>query len=169
LIGSWRVASLCVNDASVTGALGLVCPAATVTNVATSHTGSLELTASDYSATATTTLSYTVTFPLACLGNVATCADVGDVLSNGAGVASASCSGSTICACSLSSAPVTASASGTYQTSGSTVTFMPSGGSPSTASYCVQGDRLHILDVETVQSMGAVIMRTRSDEVADRQ
>lgn len=169
MIGAWRVASLCVNEASVTDALELACPAATVTNVATLHTGSLELTASDYTATTTTTLSYTLTLPLACLGNDATCADVEEILTSDAAVASGSCSGSTICACSVSYVPVTAGASGTYLTSGSTVTFMPSVGGSNSASYCVKGDRLHILDVETVTSMGAVVMRTRSDEVADRQ
>jgi hypothetical protein len=33
----------------------------------------------------------------------------------------------------------------------------------------VEGNRLHFLDVQTITDMGAVTMRTRSDQVAQRQ
>lgn len=172
LVGSWRFVSICLDEASISGVSDQIlsaCPGAAITNVATSHAGSIAFTASDYTATATTTLSFTLTLPVSCVGGTVRCADIGDQLATDTSVASASCSGSTVCTCALANTPVITDASGTYLTSGAVVTFQPSNGSPSTASYCVKADQLHILDVETITSMGSLIMRTRSDEVADRQ
>jgi hypothetical protein len=64
---------------------------------------------------------------------------------------------------------MSASESGAYTITGSTLTLMPPSGTPSSTTYCVQGDKLHLLNVETITDMGVMKMRTRSDQVAERQ
>ena len=84
-------------------------------------------------------------------------------------LASSSCTGSATCVCPLVYAPVSVRDSGTYTTSGNMLNTTQSSGTSAPSSYCVEGDRLHLLDVQTITNMGLVTMRTRSDQVAQRR
>ena len=69
---------------------------------------------------------------------------------------SAHCSGSSSCTCTFVLAPQTTSETGTYTTSGTTITTTDSTGTSSSSSYCVQGNELHMLQVDMTMAMGKV-------------
>lgn len=79
------------------------------------------------------------------------------------------CTGDTTCVCPIETRPMSGSESGTYTTSGNMLNLMPTSGTPNSIGYCVQGDEVHLLNVETITDMGVSKMRTRSDQVAQRQ
>jgi hypothetical protein len=169
LVGTWNFVSLCVNEAVIREGFTIQdCPEATITNVGGTQTGSITFTATEYAVAASLSLSYTLTLPDYCLNGV-TCDYFGGGLTQSASIQSASCAGDATCVCQIVTTPSLSAESGTYTTSGSTVNVMPTGRTPDSASYCVESDRLHILDVETITSMGAMTMRTRTDRVAQRQ
>ena len=144
------------------------CPSATVTNLNLTQTGSTVFTTTGYAVAVTRAYSYTYNVPASCL-NGGTCADLAAEFAQSPTLQSSSCTGSTTCVCPLVYVPQDLTESGTYTTSGSTLTTTPTAGTAGTTSYCVEGNRLHFLDVQTITDMGAVTMRTRSDQVAQRQ
>jgi hypothetical protein len=58
--------------------------------------------------------------------------------------------------------------SGSYTASGTTMRTTPTGRTTDSTEYCVEGDRLHILDVETIAGTEPMMTRTRSSQVARR-
>ena len=170
LVGTWNFVSVCLNDAALMeGFMVPNCPEATLGDVTATRTGSLIFTATDYAAAGTLSISYTMTLPASCIESGAPCSDFGDALAASASVESAYCAGDTTCVCPIVTRPSSGSESGTYTTSGSMLNLSPANGTPSNVSYCVQGDRVHLLNVETITDMGVQKMRTRSDQVAQRQ
>ena len=160
---------VCLNEASLMEQLmSPGCPSATVTNVNLTQTGSTVFTTTGYAVAVTRGYSYTYNVPASCL-NGGTCADLAAEFAQSPTLQSSSCTGSTTCVCPLVYVPQDLTESGTYTTSGSTLTTTPTAGTAGTTSYCVEGNRLHFLDVQTITDMGAVTMRTRSDQVAQRQ
>jgi len=158
-----------MNEAFVMEQLMLpYCPAATVTNFNLAQTGSAVFTTTGYAMALTRGYSYTYNVPASCL-NGGTCADLAAELAQSPTLQSSSCTGSTTCVCPLVYVPIDVTESGTYTTSGSTLTTTPTAGTAGSTSYCVEGNRVHFLDVQTITDMGAVTMRTRSDQVAQRQ
>jgi hypothetical protein len=144
------------------------CPATTITNVTGTVSGSVTFTATNYTVATTRSFAYTLTFPLSCFSGP-TCADLGLSFAQNAQFQSASCSGTTTCVCPIVGQPMNASEAGTYTTSGSTLVTTPNGGGTDSVSYCVEGNRVHFLDIDTIDNMGTITMRTRSDQVAQRQ
>jgi len=169
VVGTWNFVSICLNAAALTDSFtGSSCSEAAISNVTGTESGSITFSATEYAAAASISLSYTLTLPVDCTNGV-TCEYFGDQLYGSANVQSASCTGTTTCVCPIVTRPSLSSESGTYTTSGSTITVVPAGGAPDSASYCVENNRLHILSVETITDMGIMTMRTRSDQVAQRQ
>ena len=103
--------------------------------------------------------------PLDCLGSISSsCDELASLISPGPPDATTTCTtmGAT-CACTMGYAgPMTASASGTYTTAGNVVTLTDETGNLTDASYCVQGNTLHLVDVDA--TTGAIT----GDAVATR-
>lgn len=60
------------------------------------------------------------------------------------------------CACTMDyTTPMTANSSGTYATAGTVITVTDADGTTTDASYCVQGNTLHLVGVDP--TTGAII------------
>jgi len=138
------------------------CPAARYSNLSITQTGSIVFTATEYATASTASVAFTFTFPTSCINGL-TCDQFAISVAGSPGYESASCSGSTTCVCRLVTTPSASSESGTYTRSGTTLIVTPTGGSPETVNYCVQGDRLHFLTID------ATTLRTIADQTAQRQ
>jgi len=124
---------------------------------------SLTFTATAYSVSLTRTSTTSINWPMACI-TPATCADLQASYLATANVQSATCTGTTLCTCVVTSTtPAAVSEQGTYTTSGSTITTTPSGGTPASGGFCVQGDTGHFMNLEMTGQM-----RPTSDQVAQR-
>jgi hypothetical protein len=169
LVGTWSFVSVCMHDAAAMKQFMYPnCPTATVTDVNVMQTGSMVFTAASYAVAMSRTYAYTYTIPTSCLGGL-TCEDLAGQFERSLDLQSSSCTGSTTCVCPIVYAPREVSESGTYSTSGNTLRTTPTGGTTANnIAYCVEGDRLHILDIEMITDMGLVTMRTRSDQIARR-
>jgi hypothetical protein len=137
------------------------CPTVTVNSVTLTQSGTLTFTATAYSVSITRTSTTSVNWPISCL-TPGTCADLEASYLALATTTSASCTGTTLCTCVVSSATTApATEQGTYTTAGSALTTTPSTGTPGTGSFCVQGDTLHVMGMTGV-------MGSASDQVAQR-
>ncbi len=147
LIGTWTVKAACQPVEDFT--FDMECPGATLDQSAHITTGSLTFNA-DMTVTASFTQSGSlrVTAPLSCLA-LATCDEYASLFSPAPPDATTTCTtvGGNTCDCTLvHSMPQSASGSGTYTTAGNTLNWtLP--GAPS-SSYCVQGNTLHLMDVD---------------------
>jgi hypothetical protein len=156
IAANWSITGVCVNGANMTNP---DCPAQTITNVTATESGTLSFAAGGtYTANLSITLSFTDTAPVSCIGATATCADLqaGYVFIG----ASATCTGTTVCTCTVALASNVAEA-GTYTTSGTSLNLTPAGGQADTMGYCVQGNTLRLLHFN-----GAGLLTT--EEVAQR-
>jgi hypothetical protein len=167
VVGTWSWASVCMHDAvAMQQFMYPGCPAATVTDVNVTQTGSIVFTAASYAVALTRTYAFTYNIPSSCLGGL-TCTDLAGQFERSIELESSSCTGSTTCVCPIVYLPREVNESGRYTTSGSTMRRTPTNGTTVSAPYCIEGDRLHILDIETIAGTEPT-MRTRSDQVARR-
>ncbi len=164
--GSWKITSSCLqlelsmDDMSCAGITRKVSDV-TVTGTATYNSDKT------YQASLTVSALFEMNLPAACLTqqNVTlTCAQLqqslqGDAAANG--FESVSCTGSSGCVCSLKLTPQTASSSGTYSTSGGTITQTETGGTPDDSSYCVQGSTLTLSAGSADPSISGSIVFTK--------
>lgn len=164
LVGKWLFFGGCVADASVfTAEAQATCPGTEVSSVAYGAAGSITFNA-DLTYVAQgweTSYSEAATSDLSCTSN-ASCAERSGTArdSNGSFVTD-SCSGDTVCACTLSSRNVMTE-SGTYVASGARLELT----APSTTRnrmFCVEGSLLHL--VVPSLTTGAIL----ADAVAVRQ
>jgi hypothetical protein len=170
VVGTWKFAGACINNAAVSAELAAVCPGASINVSSLSVSGSItfnsDLTYSGSSVTMAETATESI--PLSCTGQ-ASCAAL-SMSSNGM---TATCSGTSVCTCRVTaSASGTAAgglgSAGTYSTYGTTLTLQSS--STTTGSYCVQGTELHLVSVDSTMNMGPMGMATiTSDLVALKQ
>jgi hypothetical protein len=124
-------------------------------------------TAASYAVALTRTYAFTYHIPTSCLGGL-TCVDLAGQFERSLELQSSSCTGTTTCVCPIVYVPQEVNESGRYTASGTTMRTTPTAGLTHTFPYCVEGDRLHILDVETIATTMPVTMRTRSAQVARR-
>ena len=89
-----------------------------------------------------------------------------DIAANPSTVQTAHCAGSSICTCTVTNGPQTTSETGTYTTSGTTLTITDSDGSISSNGYCVQGNELHIVQLDMTMPMGTIEADTVLTQVA---
>jgi hypothetical protein len=162
LVGSWSVTSVC----DVTGVAGVSasCPAAQIDASGVNVSGNLSFKGDmTFASTATLNGTATVSVPGACLmtgGFTLTCDDLSTLLLEiGQGIGG-SCTDASSggCDCTLLLTSLMTTGSGTYSTSGSTLTTLSSddGGTPSatTASYCVEGSTLTLSSTATSAMSG---------------
>ncbi len=163
IVGAWTIVQACNAKASKSK----TCGAETYTVSNPVQSGTLTFRADG---TATEVLRTTGTLadvlPPICLTNAAqTCADIEasyrELVQSGAGYTSASCADNAgTCECALGF-DTTTNVSGTYTTSGSTLTVVTNGGSSSSQTYCVTGSTLIISVPSTIGDPPVIYVLTR--------
>ena len=160
-VGNWTFVSACVDKSALEAQLQAgACPTVTVNSVSIGQSGTITFTTTAYSVSATRNTMLNINYPMACIAPN-TCADLEAAFAANTAIQSASCTGDTLCACALTYVPQTSSEQGTYTTAGNMLTLTPTGGSPSTGAFCVEGNNLHLLGTD---STGQVT----GDQVAER-
>jgi len=169
VVGNWKASSSCVDHATlsmdiVAGAMRS-CPTVSLGAVSMIPSGTLSL-AADMSFTGTLAVSTTfdINYPPACV-NGATCAQATQTMQTIVGtngITSVSCAGTGGCTCTTAQSIEIINATGTWATSGTTLTFAgaPGGDGP----YCVQGSALHLVGYDL-----ATMTRIVSDFVLTKQ
>jgi len=141
--GRYRISSFC---SSITGTVqSPLCPMGTIAVVssALNVSGTITFNA-DKTYQSVTTLGGTIVeaFSGECLAKVAgSCAQLNQTFGGRGG----SCTGTTVCTCTLRLAPQDGMAMGTYSTSGTTLTITPTGKNGSPGEYCATPTSLTIL------------------------
>ena len=166
VVGNYSVSAACYDTAAL-NMMNVIadCPGATVNISGLSVSGSGSFNADmTYSVMETISASVSEAIPASCLmmsGITLTCAQLDQAIQtlltqNPGTYQSAHCSGSSSCTCSFVLAAQTTTETGTYTTSGTTITTTDSTGTSSSSSYCVQGNELHMLQVDMTMAMGKV-------------
>ncbi|HMF43509.1 MAG TPA: hypothetical protein VKQ32_22705 [Polyangia bacterium] len=170
VVGTWVPDGSCVNQASIQAtymnAVGLECPAGSMVSIveATSdwaRVASMFDVGGTYSGTATFSATVAIAVPAACLVS-RTCAgldaDFRSMVDPAGGIAAASCTdGGTACTCSITQ-QLSRTDTGTYQTSGNTLTLMPAGRDQTDTPYCVRGSELHLLALDGADQIASDIV-----------
>ncbi|HEY4392762.1 MAG TPA: hypothetical protein VGP64_01815 [Polyangia bacterium] len=166
--GVWNASSGCLNNAAfmleVTKGLPAGCGLVAVSSSSDSAVGSLSFSQATltYSSDVTETVNIQFTIPMTCI-NGQTCAQYGTSLAQQGGATSATCVGTTTCACDFTAQNVM-NESGTFSTSGTTLTLTNTLGSQTSGPYCVQGTSLHLIDVDTTTNLGPNGQATIDDD-----
>lgn len=171
IAGTWKVASACfAKDASL-DASG-ICATASIQLTTISAVGSTSYGADGtYQTTGTIKIGLQLTVPASCFATGETCADIDMGFAQeqqDMTITSHSCamSGSS-CVCTIESQQ--GDESGTYSTSGTTLTTTATGGQPSDDSYCVQGNMLHDLAVDMSMQTSMGMVTIQGDITSTRQ
>ena len=148
LVGTWTLQSSCETIANFVGSAD--CPGASLDQSMVVTSGSFVFNA-DLTYTVNTSVSGTrkVRAPLECIG-AASCDEYAMLFVPGPPIATTTCTtaGNT-CDCTMVySTPEVGGNDGIYSTSGNIITAAPTGGIPSDAPYCVQGNTLYINEVD---------------------
>ena len=143
IAATWSITGICVTPQTMNNPN---CPGGTLTITGATESGTLSFTsAGTYTANVTATVSIMDTTPSSCIAP-ATCADLAAAyVAEGA---SATCTGTSVCNCTIVIAS-SGSEAGTYTTSGTTLTITDSTGEVDSMGYCVQGDTLHLTNFNT--------------------
>jgi len=161
LVGNWAAHGSCVNQASLQSRfmseLGAGCPSGKSVSILGATTdwarvSSMFNSDGTYSGTSMFSDSISVLVPAECLvikGCADLDADFRAMVDPATGIQGASClNAGTGCACMITQQQPTTPQSGTYTTSGTVLTLMPSGGAPTDMPYCVRGSELHLLSID---------------------
>ena len=160
VVGNYNITSACLTLSSMDMPLE-GCPGATVNTSGIRVSGSASFNADmTYTLNETISASASETIPASCLtmnGITLTCQQLDQaiqqlVTENPGVFQSAHCSGASSCICSFTLAPVTTNDSGTYTTSGTTLTLSGGGG----GEYCVQGNELHLISIDMTMPMATM-------------
>jgi len=166
--GTWKASASC-SSSSVANSMfqdGLMgsCPTATASAESGSPTGTLALNADlSYTMSLSVPFVFHLTVPASCL-NGGSCADLAAAVSQSLTDGTVTCAGSSSCNCTLITTS-TMAGTGTYTTSGTTLTLTDASGSANDGTYCVQGNTLHLVDVDTTMNMGPMGQATITDDV----
>jgi len=169
VVGSWSFQGACEDAAAASLDLASTCPGAGVSSVNIALTGSLVFNADmTYNASGWhETFSGNETVPLSCAGATA-CSDLNQSENQNTGAAtvqlSLTCTGTTTCGCHVSGMLTLSSEPGTFTTAGTNLDMTGGGDgiTSSSFSYCVAGDKLHLMELN---SAGQIV----SDIVAQKQ
>jgi hypothetical protein len=168
VIGNWTATSACEDQATLNAeflahAKGS-CPTASLGVVSLVPTGILTLAADmTFTGNLVTNGTIDVNYPAACVMN-STCAVLQQTLQSlvgTGGIKSITCAGTDSCVCTTVLAIDIINATGTFATSGTTMTF--AGASGGDGPFCVQGPNLHLLglDLATMTKVSNEIMLTK--------
>jgi hypothetical protein len=173
VVGSWVPAGSCVTTASIQvrymSQLGDECPPGASVSIvdATSDWAAVSSTFDadgNYAGTAAFSASVQISVPAACLvtrGCADLDAELQAMVSPDTGIASASChDGAAACTCSVVQQQ-TSDSSGTYSVSGTTLTMLPTGGSPNDMPFCVRGSELHLINLDNAGIASDIVLRRR--------
>jgi hypothetical protein len=165
-VGTWTAAAACASASFVMDLQGS-CPAGTISGVTATQSGSYVFNADlTYSIAVTGQLSYDAALTASCNPTGMSCAALAAAESAlSGGKVTVTCTGSSgSCNCH-SSVAVTDTETGTYSVAGTVITLANSAdGSSTDQSYCVQGNTLHILDLDTTTNMGPMGQATIVDD-----
>jgi hypothetical protein len=143
-VGSWNILGVCLGPDPdfIPGCDGETA----TTNVST--TGTVTVTASNYMTSVTSSGTINLTVPGSCLPTgVTSCEQL-----NGA---DQTCTGNVASSCACTgTVDSTDMEEGTYTTSGGMLTLMPTGGTPETLEYCVQGNTFRVRDGDSISVLG---------------
>lgn len=166
IVGDYTMTGACVNNGSIAMQIAQFLPTcpqltANVSNIQLTGTESFNADMT-YSADEVLTASGQATIPPSCLqvnGITLTCAQAdqliqGLIASSPGQLQSAHCAGTTTCVCGFVLAPMPLTQTGTYTTSGTTITMTASDGTYAANQYCVKGNQLHLITVNTTMPMG---------------
>jgi hypothetical protein len=172
VVGTWVAAGSCVAAESIQvrymSQLGDECPSGASVSIvdATSDWAAVSSTfdaEGGFSGTATFSASVEISVPAACLVT-RSCADLDAELQamvSEIGIAAASCrDGAAACTCSVTQQQTSAS-SGTYRVSGTTLTTLPTGGSPNDMPFCVRGSEMHLINLDNAGIASDIVLRRR--------
>jgi hypothetical protein len=169
--GAWKVRGACVNSAAVGGSFMADCPTGKA-SASPTVTGSYSFNADmTYTSMLTTGGSVSLTFPPSCLtmnGITVTCSQVHQALQQDLADSpyqSASCSGSSSCTCKMTLLPQTTAESGTFTQTGTALTLNSDTGSIDGGEYCVQGNELHLITLDTTMNMGPMGTATIDSDI----
>jgi hypothetical protein len=158
IAGTWKIENACLVNGGLVVDASDICATATIVSTGISGMG-METWAADgtYHATGTLSLSFKATIPNSCFAPGRTCADVDAEMKSDPSVASASCATSgTSCVCLFSTAE--GDETGTWATSGTTLTETPADDTASTDQYCVSGNELHDIALDMSMPVGSMGM-----------
>lgn len=176
LVGHWVVSGSCVNKAALMTDLADVfatlCPEFSVGTINYKVSGSLTFnTDMSYAFDLMEAADFKLNFPASCVQSVgATCADVQATLADPTDpTTSVTCAGTSGCTCTFVTAPSTSSDTGTYTLAG-TAAMLTNASGTSGGEYCVQGNDLHLTEVDRTMNMGPMGQATiNQDIVAKKQ
>jgi hypothetical protein len=162
IVGSWTIKGACAPAPTLAGVvaqLEALC-GDVVTTTTIDVSGTVVLNADGtYTTSGTDGANATVHVTASCLAQSGmTCDDVG----RGVGTASACVSASGACDCTLSTPAQSATQTGTYTVSGTSLTLDVMTPAPRTEidGFCVTGDELHVMNVDTSMTGGPMGMAT---------
>jgi len=173
VVGTWSLAGACSNVSAASAELMASCPGASIRGISVSLTGALTYNA-DLTYTATNwheLFSATETVPLTCAGATACSEGSGTDSQTQDGTTitiTTTCTGTTVCTCRVSGELSITSDAGDYYITGTTLDMLglsTSGAFP----YCVEQNRLHLIQLSTTMTtpMGQAVIT--SDIVAQKQ
>jgi len=158
LTGTWTLTGSCADLATQPA---LSCPDERIDSWTPTISGTWTFNA-DMTYTRSTTSSAVVVWsiPLSCISALASsCADFEAQAQAGLNPdQTITCTGTSTCLCTETAGPLNQSDNGTYQTSGTDITYTSAvDGTTGTSSYCVQGSTLHLvtLDARAASGIGA--------------
>jgi hypothetical protein len=170
VVGTWSITSDCVSTAGANAELqassNYFCPAATASVAGIKHTGTLVFNA-DASYTIDSvvqSLSLRITLPNSCLNGMQ-CSEVTQAFATDSTFQSATCAGGSSCVCTIVAAPQTVIDSGTYTTAGTTLEVQSTTSGTDAVPYCVQGDKFHLITLDTTMNMGLMGQMTVEEDV----
>ncbi|HEY2902266.1 MAG TPA: hypothetical protein VGL59_16920, partial [Polyangia bacterium] len=142
-----------------------ICPTATIDLSNVGEQGTVTYNSDlTYQQSGTTMFQMKLTIPNSCLAMGETCETLDSVykqmMQTDPTYKMASCAaGATSCVCTIAFSQ-DSNESGTYSTMGTNVTTTPTtaGATADTSGYCVQGNQLHLLDLDMTMPMGAMGM-----------
>jgi hypothetical protein len=158
LVGTWSLLGACADVAAQTQEEQIDCAGATVNSDTATLSGSITFNAdSTYASTNwREAFAASETLPLSCTNNPTSCAaNSGSASENANGITAAlttTCTGTSTCVCRISGNLSVASDSGSYAIT-QTVVAMTGGPTATTFSYCVDGDRLHLMQTVSIVSV----------------
>ncbi len=164
VVGTWKAAAACASASFVMDLQG-ACPAATISGETAAQSGSYVFNADlTYSIAVTGQLTYDAANPASCNPTGMSCEALG-AAESALSVGTVTCTGSSSSCNCHSSFARTDTETGTYSVAGTVITLVRSSdGYTLDQSYCVQGNTLHILDVDTTTNMGPMGQATILDD-----
>jgi hypothetical protein len=177
VVGTWKAGAACANSAFLTmsfeqGLMG-VCPTATISNVSVSQSGTLTFNADmTYSASIDDTYSFNFAIPSSCNTSGASCGTLATYIELASPGTTVGCLGTGSCSCHVSMSQPQ-SDTGTYAISpaGESIAInSTSNATTSNADFCVQGNTLHLLQIDDTTNMGPMGQATiDTDETFTKQ